>query len=667
MLDSLNPEQRQAVSTTEGPLLVLAGAGTGKTRVITYRIAHLMERGVAPESILAVTFTNKATGEMKERVREIVGEPDPGPRISTFHSLGLSILRREAESIGYRPNFSIYDPSDSIALLRVILRDLVTPEANLSPEEAFRQISWAKTHFQTADDESRAAENPRERLTARAYALYTQAMAARNALDFDDLIFRSVLLLGSNDAVRGAYRDRFRYLLVDEYQDTNTSQYRFLKALAGDNPNLCVVGDDDQSIYAFRGANRELILRFAEDYPDARVIRLERNYRSTEPILKLANAVIALSPGRHKKSLRSVLGPGEPVRWIALKDSEIEARSIVTDIRKRRLETGLPLRAFAVLVRSTLQARPLEERFRLENMPYFLIGGQSWFSRKEIRDALAYWSLIVNPDDEGAFLRIANYPKRGVGDTSLKLITDEAARRKVAAPRLLGKFESLEELPRRTRTSLKALHEVLERARRRLETSIVDATRGILEEVNYEGALRELYDDPLTATARWNSVETLIQSVASSTRGSHGPGALAGYLQALSVNTDRDNSDRFKGDALGIITLHSAKGLEFPIVYLPGVDEGLLPHRRSAAEGEDGIDEERRLFYVGITRAQKSLTILTAENRLIRGRPKVMTPSRFLTELPPDLIKIEDAISEPMPREEGLAYLKELLGDRLDS
>ncbi|MBN1420183.1 MAG: UvrD-helicase domain-containing protein [Planctomycetes bacterium] len=660
----LNPEQRDAVETTEGPLLVLAGAGTGKTRVITHRVARLIQREVPPESILAVTFTNKAANEMRERIRAMVGPLDPGPWISTFHSLGAAILRERAPAIGYRPNYTIYDPADAIALLRVIVRDIACDGARLSPEEAFRRISWAKTAFQGPEDLEGRAASAKEAAVARAYERYLEAMAARNALDFDDLIYRTVRLLEADRKVAQAYRKRFRYILVDEYQDTNASQYRFLRALAGRKPNLCVVGDDDQSIYGFRGAQRELILRFARDFRGTKVIRLERNYRSTEPILGLANEVIGRSAARHEKNLRSVCGGGEPVLWVEAPDAEDEARWVAADIRRRRAGGGIPWRAFAILVRSSVQARPIEERLRLDSIPYAVVGGQSWFDRKEIRDLLAYFSLVANPFDEVSFLRIANFPRRGVGDVCLKTLAEVSASRGAPAPALLGSIGEIGALAPRSRAALAGLHDVLERARAELRRGSAAAmARRLLADIGYEHALRDLYDDPQVIQARWNSVLSLVASLERDVDGGDGPRAFARFLQALTLTADRNEPERGAGkDEVGLITLHSAKGLEFPFVYLAGVEEDLLPHAKAVAEGDASIEEERRLFYVGITRARKGLVLTTAKSRLVRGRPKETVPSRFLTELPPGLFEREDAGKdrEPLSREDGLALFRSL-------
>jgi len=634
LLADLNDAQRTAVTTTEGPLLVLAGAGTGKTRVITYRIANLLGRGVKPESILAVTFTNKAAKEMRERVASLAGGSQKGMTISTFHSLGVRILRSEHEAAGLRPGFSITDESDQLSLVRTVLRDLRGGAAPVEPKAVLAAISRAKNKFILPEDVLEQASDDWTHLLAECYSRYQTGLRDRNCVDFDDLILLPVLCLEKNEEISRKYKLRFRYVLVDEYQDTNSSQYRFLQAIVGPDRNLCVVGDDDQSIYAFRGAEMDKILGFERDFPGAKVVKLEENYRSTTQILSLANAVISSNLSRHQKTLRSTLGEGAKVRWVTAPDETAEVGFVLHEILKLTEVEKVPLRAIAILIRAAIQARPFEEKLRLRRIPYTLVGGQSYFDRKEIRDVLAYWRVAVNPHDEISLLRILNVPRRGFGSASIAKLEDLARARKTCFLEAMALAASGEGgFTPAIRTACGHVRDLFAHARERIEKrELVTAARELVLEASYKEAVDDLYPDPLTRQARWATVEDLF-SYLEAWHKENPHGELTEYLEALALREETEKEDQEDRRGLTIMTLHSAKGLEFPHVYLVGVEEDILPHRRSQAEGDSGIEEERRLFYVGITRAQRTLTITQAATRVLYGEPRPRKPSRFLEEV----------------------------------
>jgi DNA helicase-2/ATP-dependent DNA helicase PcrA len=625
----LNSAQREAVLTTEGPLLVLAGAGTGKTRVITHRIAHLLGKGVSPERVLAVTFTNKAAREMRERVSGLLGRAPKGLTISTFHSLGARMLRDRAAILGYRRDFNIYDTSDQIAVMRTVLRELAAHGAP-GTRTVLGEISLAKNALLSPADLEAAASDDRELYTARAYERYQEALRSMSCVDFDDLIYVPVELLRKEPDVRQEYRARFRYILVDEYQDTNGAQYELLRLLVGPDRNVCVVGDDDQSIYAFRGADREKILGFERDFPGARVVKLEENYRSTGAILDLANAVISQSAGRHAKSLQSRLGPGSPVRWIAVPDETREVELVIREIR-RLIGEGVPPPSIAILVRSVILARGFEEKLRLRKVPYTVVGGQSWFDRKEVRDLVAYWMVAANPRDDMSLLRIVNVPRRGIGGATLRKMDELARSRGGSLLDALGLAARGEGgFPQAVRESAASITDIFRQARERLEARrYPEMTRGIVEESSYRDAVAELYPDAAAQKDRWQEVEDLLSWV--ERWHAETPAADFGdFLEAAAL--DRDvRPDEKKRRGITLMTLHAAKGLEFTHVFLAGVEEGILPHRRSLDE-EGGVEEERRLLYVGVTRARKELMITHARARAVHGPVKPRTPSRFLLE-----------------------------------
>ncbi len=629
----LNDEQFRAVSTIEGPLLVLAGAGTGKTRVITYRIANLLDSGVDPGDVLAVTFTNKAAREMRERVRSLLGKNPRRLTLCTFHALGVRILRSDAERFGLRANFSIYDTSDQQSLLRSILRDIRGALTSSDIHAVRTAISLAKNRFAEPGDLLDEAADDQELLVARAYSRYDEHLQALNAVDFDDLIRLPVRGIAASEELAARYRSRFRHVMVDEYQDTNGSQYRFIRALIGAERNICVVGDDDQSIYGFRGADMDKILKFERDFPGATVIKLEENYRSTASILDLANAVIAENGERHPKALRSRLGPGDPVEYLGCKDDEAEVSFVVNQIQELHQRESLPYEDMAVLMRSAFQARVFEEKLRLRNVPYTLVGGQSYFDRREIRDTLAYWSVAYNPADDVSLLRIINSPKRGIGPSTIRKL-DELARQRgsslfdalEAAALGEGAFSSP------VRKTIEGLAGALRRGHDGLRSvDPAGACRALLDDICYRESLPEIYPDPLTCKSRWAAIDDLLQSLAD-WQADNPAEPFGSYMEALLLRT-RDDDDDGERRGVSLMTLHSAKGLECLAVFLVGLEEDILPHRKSIEQGDRAIEEERRLLYVGITRARRRLFLTGAQLRTVHGAEKPRLPSRFLAEV----------------------------------
>jgi len=628
LLTQLNPEQRVAVETTEGPVLVLAGAGTGKTRVITYRIAHLLELGVAPENILAVTFTNKAAREMRDRIAGLVGKKKAERLfVGTFHAFALRVLRAHGE---YGPNFQISDGSDQLSIMRRVLREVHVDGATLQPGDLHSRISLMKNRGVQQKAYLDKAKDDESELVGRAWERYDAELRRTRALDFDDLLDQTVRLLKKRGGPRDAYRERFRYVLVDEYQDTNKVQYDLIRGIAGGHKNLCVVGDDDQSIYGWRGADVKKILSFPKDFPGTKVVRLERNYRSTEPILATANRVIQNNPTRHDKELRAELKGGDPV-WIRHAEDETEeadliAREILTQVRRRAAE----FRDYAVLFRTGPQARPFEGQLRARGIPYVLIGGRSFFDRKEVRDVLAYLRLLVQPDDDLALLRVANAPPRGLGKTSMERILRHAATNKLAACDALLEAEQVEALKPAAIASATDLGRLLKTLRGMQTGSLVGRIRHLLEAVNYKDEVERAYPDEATRRARWATVDEILAFAESHTQ-RHKKPTLTTFLQELTLEAnDDDDEEPGKRNAVTLMTLHAAKGLEFPHVYFVGLEEGLLPHARSIED--DTVEEERRLAYVGITRAQQRLTLCHTKTRARYGKRAESVPSRFLFE-----------------------------------
>lgn len=637
-LSVLNSEQLEAVTAGEGPLLVLAGAGTGKTRVITYRIANLIRQGTAGDSILGITFTNKAAREMRDRLLRMYPDLDPRPTLCTFHALGLRILRAEHERIGYRKKFPIYDESDVQEVLIECLRDLAGVDAaETGYEEVRRVVSQWKSRFRSPEDAQELADDDRTFLCARAYARYRDRMEGLNAVDFDDLIYMPVRLLEDNADARDTWQEQFRYVLIDEYQDTNTAQYRFARVLAGDRENLCVVGDDDQSIYAFRGAEVEKILSFKRDFVRAQVVTLEENYRSVGTILDAANAVIANNPHRHPKQLRAARGPGRPIQLLELEDEMAEAEEVVHRIIEAR-RAGVPYDQQAILLRSAIQARAFEEKLRFHDIAYTIIGGRSFFDRKEVKDLVAYLRLLVSPEDDIAALRILNVPRRSWGKGSREKLDAWARENKVSIVEALRRVDEIPGLAAPARQGAQDLLAVLDQAAEAAPGSAILAARCLVDRLPYDQALREMSSDSHDVEFRQRNINSFLESLERYERKA-GPGKLGEFLHAMTLQRTDEEEDEPEG-LLTLLTFHGAKGLEFPHVHLVGIEDHLIPHRRAEKEGGDAaVEEERRLFYVAITRAKDVLTFTRARQRRRYGKDFETEESRFLAEIPEHLIE----------------------------
>lgn len=638
----LNPAQRDAVKTLAGPLLVLAGAGTGKTRVVTHRIAELIRHGVPPDRILAVTFTRKAAGEMQQRAAELLARGkrrrpsgQPRPEISTFHSLCVKILRRHAQTLGYPQRFAICDRSDQEALARASLREIRVPDESLRPGDLLAIVSNWKNRSLSPGHAASLAETDREHLAAAGYRRYQDQLKTRGMVDFDDLLLLVEELLTKQPNIRRKEAGRFQHILVDEYQDTNGSQYRIVKALAMGHRNLCVVGDDDQSIYGWRGAEVEHILRFSQDWPEAKVVRLEENYRSTGAIIGYANTLIEFNRQRHEKRLLPARGDGPRPRILQLQTETEEAETVVADIVRLLKNDGVRAGDFAILCRTNEQPRLFETELRKANLPYILLGGMSFFDRKEVRDLLAYLKVVDDPSDETSLLRIINTPPRGIGAGTVKQLVAAAVERGSQVWKIIP--QAIPTLPSAAAEALgrfsQLVRELQELSQRRPVGKLVDA---VIDRTNYLRELDRLYPDPNDREARQASLEELVN--AASNYAHAGPDkTLRDFLDDIAVGGDDLTDDKEKElqrNAIALMTLHSAKGLEFPNVYLVGMEEGILPHKRSL-EMVDGsaIDEERRLCYVGVTRAQERLAMTLALTRRKWGKPRETVPSRFLYEM----------------------------------
>jgi DNA helicase-2/ATP-dependent DNA helicase PcrA len=634
ILASLNPEQRAAVVTTEGPVLVLAGAGSGKTRVITVRIAYLLSKGVAPSAVLAMTFTNKAAAEMRERVAKLVGkERAKELTVGTFHAFCARLLREYGAQLGIGANFAICDSSDQQSAIKSALRELRVGEAVIQPSALQAKISLAKNQLLDAETLLKQAGDDKDELVGRAWLKYDEHLRRNRTLDFDDLLLYALKLLREHTTVRDALRKRYRYVMVDEYQDTNGPQYEIVRELAGGHKNLCVVGDDDQSIYGWRGADITKILSFDKDYAKTKVVRLETNYRSTAEILSAANRVIRNNPNRHPKELRSALGPGIPVSIVKAEDETAEAEHVVREIKTLIAQKKAQLSDFAILFRTGQQPRPFEAALRAQQLPYDLVGGMSFFDRKEVRDVLAYLKLVVNPADEMSLLRIVNCPPRGVGKTTLDKVVEYATAEGISAAAAFERGASIPDVNQDAIAVVGRLREELSaHAAAGMERDLPGAIQRLVERVGYRAEVERCHPEPLARDSRWAGVTEIYDFAANYQRRARKP-SLAGFLEELTLRSsdEHESKDGKERAAVMLMTLHAAKGLEYPRVYLVGLEEGLLPHARSAAEGS--LEEERRLMYVGITRAQRVLTITWAKERAKFGKRMSSMPSRFLYEV----------------------------------
>ena len=672
--DTLNPPQREAVAQTEGPVLILAGAGSGKTRVLTHRIAYLMEEmGVNPWNILAITFTNKAAQEMRERVDKLVGFGSESIWVSTFHSACVRILRRHIDNLGYDTNFTIYDTDDQKSLMKDVCRKLNIDTKVYKERSLLAQISHAKDELLTPDDmEMKAAGDYNMKKVASVYREYQAALRKNNALDFDDLIVKTVELFQNCGAVLEYYQERFKYIMVDEYQDTNTAQFKFISLLAQKYENLCVVGDDDQSIYKFRGANIGNILGFERVFPDAKVIRLEQNYRSTKNILNAANQVIANNTERKAKTLWTENEEGSKVHFRQFFNAYEEAEYVAGEIGRMKREGMGSYRDCAILYRTNAQSRIFEEKFIAANIPYKLVGGVNFYARKEIKDLLCYLKTIDNARDDLAVQRIINVPKRGIGATTLGRVQDYADNMGISLYEALRVAEEVPSIGRSLSKidgfvtfiqSLKSKADVL---------SVEELLQEVIDDTGYVAELQA--EDTEESRARIENIDELISKTVAyqeAMEEQNQPATLSGFLEEVALVADIDTVDPDQ-DYVLLMTLHSAKGLEFPKVFMVGMEDGIFPSHMTISYGDDGeLEEERRLCYVGITRAMKDLTLTCAQQRMIRGETQYNKVSRFVREIPRELVDLGHTIQEKKPKAEDLiptptkySKMKEILQSR---
>ena len=631
--DTLNPMQQEAVYHTEGPLLVLAGAGSGKTRVLTHRIAYLIEeKGVNPWNIMAITFTNKAAAEMRERVDKIVGFGSESIWVSTFHSSCVRILRRHIEYLGYSTNFTIYDGDDQKTLMKQIFKKMDIDTRQFKERAVLSKISSAKDEMITPEEyELNAGIDFREKKVAQIYKEYQKELKKNNALDFDDLILKTVELFQNVPEVLDYYQEKFRYIMVDEYQDTNLVQFKLVDLLAKKYRNICVVGDDDQSIYKFRGANIENILSFEKAFPGAKVIKLEQNYRSTQNILNAANEVIRNNRGRKDKTLWTANEEGNLPRFLQFDTAYEEADAIAREIQRKAAERACDYSEFAVLYRTNAQSRLLEEKFILHSIPYRLVGGVNFYQRKEIKDVLCYLKTIANGQDDLAVQRIINVPKRGIGATSIGKVTIFASANGMSFYQALLRVKAVPSIGKAGDKILGFVEQIEYFKSRLSELSIKDLIEEILEKTGYKKELEA--EGEIEAETRLQNIEELINKAVNYSETAEEP-TLNGFLEEVALVADVDSMDESENRVI-LMTLHSAKGLEFPYVYLSGLEDGLFPSSMSImSDDRDAVEEERRLCYVGITRAQKELTITAARQRMTNGETRFSKVSRFVEEIP---------------------------------
>ena len=662
-LSKLNPPQREAVTTTEGPLLVLAGAGSGKTRVIAHRVAWLIIQGVAPEAILAVTFTNKAAEEMGERVLALAGPPGADVLVSTFHSFGRWLVQEEHAAAGLPRRFGICDAADQLALLKRCMREVKVDDRAFDARRVLSLISGAKNALQKEIKVRGAGMgDDYDLIASEMFPRYQAALRAQRSVDFDDLIALPVELLREHGALRQKYQDRFRYLLVDEYQDTNRCQLELLRLLAGDRQNVCAVGDDDQAIYGWRGAEVKNILRFDRHFRNTKEVRLEQNYRSTGRILACANGVIAKNPHRKAKRLWTAAGEGDPVQVAALAGEEEEARHVADLIVRGRME-GRPWSHFAVLYRLNAQSRPIEESLREASVPYHVHGGPAFFDRAEVRDLLAYLKVCTRPEDEVSLARIVNVPARGIGDASAERLHAWATEQGATLFEALRQATGIEGLARGPAEGMRGFADLLERYGAAFRTeprteSIAEVARRLVAEVDLYAHARAGAKSAEAAHRKVDAIDGVLRSIEGWAQRTSKKPTLPNYLAKLAL--DSRESERADGDGVALMTLHAAKGLEFPVVFLVGVEEDLLPCAGIQGEASD-LDEERRLAYVGITRARERLVITRAGARTKRGKVLPRTPSRFLQDLPEGAFVVYDPAKDVQAPEQVATRSAEVL------
>jgi DNA helicase-2/ATP-dependent DNA helicase PcrA len=678
-LSQLNPQQYEATTHVEGPLLILAGAGSGKTRVITTRIAYLIQMGVKPSSILAVSFTNKAAKEMQERVAQLTGPKlARNTYLSTFHSLGADILRQDIDTLGYKKPFTILDQGDQKSVVKDAMKELKLDPKVVEPRKVLSVISRAKMGFCDPRELPELKYDPILPYAQKIYGYYQKALRGLNAVDFDDLICLPVEIFKKDDRVRRKYAKKFEYVMVDEYQDTNHTQLMFLRELVKDHENLCVVGDDDQSIYGFRGAVAENILEFEREFDDTRVIKLEQNYRSTNNILRAANAVIANNAVRKDKELWSAKGDGHSLEYVECEDGREEAEYVAAEIEKLRFKMDLQYRDFAILYRVNPQSRLFEEALRGYSVPYTVMGSQEFFDRKEVKDFVAYLRACINHNDEVAIRRIVNVPPRGIGPTLLERISSFALEEDMSFYEALlaladdpkhvrGIGHSVSEHIQDFVDMLEYFNERFAEAEENESIKLAEVGRQLLRRANLVEHILNTDKNPKTARRRVDNVEEILSSLSDYQEKSGG--SLRSYLDRIILDRRDPGDDETDEDAVRLMTLHSSKGLEFPVVFLVGMEEGYLPHSRSMDDPSD-IAEERRLAYVGITRAKEKLTLTSAQLRMRYGNEEHQEPSRFLEEIPTQTLRTqsaEDSKSLANKREEQnakyLSAMKSMLFD----
>ncbi len=635
-LNDLNKEQREASEYCGGPLLILAGAGSGKTRTLTYRIAYLIKtQGVLPTEILAVTFTNKAAKEMRERVEELIGHSARGMWISTFHSCCARILREHVDEIGYPKNFNIIDASDSVNIVKACMKDLGISDRLYSPREVASRISSLKNTMTDPDEFAASAQQfGSDAKVAKIYPMYQERLKASCVLDFDDLLMLTVRLLMKNKKVLAHYQDLFKHVMVDEYQDTNSTQYKIVKLLAMKSKNLCVVGDDDQSIYGWRGADIRNILEFEKDYPNAKVVKLEQNYRSTQCILDAAWSVVSNNPGRRPKKLWTKLGAGEKAEYVRVPSEEAEAQCIAREVAKG-VKGGMEYSDYAVLYRTNTQSRTIEESLRREGVPYIVYGGMKFYDRKEIKDVITYLKVISNPVDSVSLKKIVNTPPRGIGEAAMKKAAEAGQDGSLPLVKCLEKLtadESVTAGPRKRIGEFLTMLDGLREAAKTMPPSKLAAK--VLADTKYIEHLRDSLG--IEAQSKIDNLKELMQSLQAFEKKNEEV-TLEDYLSQIALVADMDTEKNPGGKSVTLMTMHLSKGLEFPVVFIAGLEEGLIPHAQSNCNAEE-LEEERRLLYVGMTRAKKKLYLLNAMSRRLAGLTQSNRESRFIEEIPKELI-----------------------------
>jgi len=671
LLHGLNPMQKEAVKTVNGPLLIMAGAGSGKTRVLTHRIAYLLgEKGVAPWNILAITFTNKAAREMQERIFNLVGKDAEDIWVSTFHSMCVRILRRDIDRIGFNRSFTILDTTDQLTVIKNILKEKNLDSKKFDPRSILGSISSAKNELQTANDYTRDAFTPYEKVVGEIYASYQDRLRKNHSLDFDDLIMMTITLFERVPEVLQFYQRKFQYIHVDEYQDTNHAQYKIVKLLAEQFKNICVVGDSDQSIYRWRGADISNILSFEKDYDNAQVILLEQNYRSTQTILDAANAVITNNSNRKPKKLWTENGQGNTINYFRAASEQDEGYFVAGKLAEWKKEGAHQYSDVAILYRTNAQSRAMEEVLVKSNIPYKMVGGVKFYDRKEIKDLLAYLRFIANPNDEISFSRIINVPKRGVGATSVDKVINYSIANDLS---LSDTFEQIDfvGLSAKITNAIGEFHNMTKNWQQMQEyLSVTELVEEVLEKTGYIQMLKD--ENTIESASRIENIEEFL-TVTNSFEESSEDKSLVSFLTDLALVSDIDQADKDEdtSDEVILMTLHSAKGLEFPVVFLIGMEEGIFPHSRSLMDEEE-MEEERRLAYVGITRAEKQLYITNAQTRTLYGRTSVNQESRFINEIPEELLDRMNkkvvterrAVSRPVMKTTGGESLGWRVGDK---